>query len=354
MHDTSRVGVGYVILLATVAVFAPGRAALAGSDAAPTFSAAAPRGSPGPVHVHQGGDTIESATPIPSLPFADTGTTVGYANDYAGHCSWGSGPDVVYRYAPAADVDVDISLCGSSFDTELYVYEDTAGHVIACNDWFCGYQSQLLSVAWRAGHTYYVVVDVVPWEPGYAGGAYAIGVDPVTDSIGCPPGAWVENEPTCYDGYEDTTNGGCNSTPPVFQPLMCFPRVVCGEYGGFMYEDIEYRDTDWFQVTSRGYSDDTYRITVRGETATLCGFVDGRGGCGGISGFYAYATGPAFTDVTVSASLPAGTWWLFVGPESFGHNAGPCGLHYRMSVTGPICPLPVTGETWGRIKAGYR
>jgi hypothetical protein len=36
----------------------------------------------------------------------------------------GGAPDVVYAFTPAADVAVDISTCGSLFDTQLYVVDD--------------------------------------------------------------------------------------------------------------------------------------------------------------------------------------------------------------------------------------
>lgn len=62
--------------------------------------------------------------------------------------------DVVYYFAPKESAWVTISLCTSSafsdaFDTKLYVVSDLlapkGGQVtpVACNDDFCGYQSQI-------------------------------------------------------------------------------------------------------------------------------------------------------------------------------------------------------------------
>ena len=49
----------------------------------------------------QGGDIIESATPIHELPFVDSGTTTGYHDDYDASCPQdGAAPDVCYRYTP--------------------------------------------------------------------------------------------------------------------------------------------------------------------------------------------------------------------------------------------------------------
>ena len=41
-----------------------------------------PKYSPDPQVILQGGDTIEDATVIPSLPYHDEGTTIGYNDDY--------------------------------------------------------------------------------------------------------------------------------------------------------------------------------------------------------------------------------------------------------------------------------
>lgn len=36
----------------------------------------------------------------------------------------GGAPDVVYAYTPPADVAVDISTCGSLFDTKIFLFDD--------------------------------------------------------------------------------------------------------------------------------------------------------------------------------------------------------------------------------------
>ncbi|MFQ5499880.1 MAG: hypothetical protein ACE5FH_09425, partial [Candidatus Zixiibacteriota bacterium] len=51
-----------------------------------------------PMLVKQGGDDIATATVIPSLPYSNTGTTDGYADDYDETCPYNApgSPDVVY------------------------------------------------------------------------------------------------------------------------------------------------------------------------------------------------------------------------------------------------------------------
>lgn len=116
-----------------------------------------------------GGDTVDDALVIGTLPYSDTGNTCTFADDYDEVCPYtGSvSPDVVYAYTPSGDGLVDIDLCvGSTYDTKLYVYEDTVtpGAPFACNDDECpGFVSQLIGLQLTIGHSYYIVID------GYGG-----------------------------------------------------------------------------------------------------------------------------------------------------------------------------------------
>ncbi len=69
----------------------------------------------------QGGDVCGSATVIGALPYTDSGTTFGYANDYDS-TYFNDAPDVVYSYTSAVNQTVDADLCGSFFDTVLLLY----------------------------------------------------------------------------------------------------------------------------------------------------------------------------------------------------------------------------------------
>ena len=110
-----------------------------------------------------GGETCGSATVIGSLPFDDTGSTAGASDDYLSSCAWAvGGPDEVYAFTPASDMAVNVSLCGSSFDTVLIIYEgNCSGAEMACDDDGCEFAgpSQLLGVPLTGGTTYYFVVD---------------------------------------------------------------------------------------------------------------------------------------------------------------------------------------------------
>ena len=144
----------------------------------------------------QGGDTCGTAMVITALPFADTGTTAGYVDDYDEACPYtgSTSPDVVYEYSPTADQLVDVFLCNSGYDTKVFVYEDTCPNGVSCKDdaYYCeelgnDYRSYLSCVLMRAGHTYYIVVD------GYGGesGTYDL---TVTEGAcdGCPGNSLFE------------------------------------------------------------------------------------------------------------------------------------------------------------------
>jgi len=132
---------------------------------------------PEPNIILQGGDTVEDATVIDTVPIQITGTTTGYNHDYDEMCPYGSiSPDVVYSYMPPYDMPVDISTCeGSSYDTKLIVYENevTWGNPYACNDDLCpGYLAYIETIILYEGNTYFIVVD------GYGGdhGEYVLDI----------------------------------------------------------------------------------------------------------------------------------------------------------------------------------
>lgn len=203
-----------------------------------------------------GGDTVEDATPIAEIPFTDVATTCGFADNYDWMCPYGGGigPDAVYRYEPAADIEVDIDLCGATYDSKIYVYEDNVHNVIACNDdagcGYSGWQSRLDDVPLSVGHVYYIVVDAY----GSDCGEYTLLItlsEPC--DLQCPPGAIEEDEPPCADGYYDHHNGGCQNggwTSIDDQGGGC--ATLCGKSCTYLYQGMSYRDTDWFAAEAAG------------------------------------------------------------------------------------------------------
>lgn len=306
-----------------------------------------------PPRTQVGGDTFATAVPIATLPFSDSGNTCGFADDVFPSCAFGgnsTAADVMYKFTPTSDTCVNISLCGSGYDTIVHVY-DAALSMIACNDDFCGLQSTVENVTLLGGGTYYIVVD------GYATdcGDYVIDITecPPPCSSACPPGAIAENEPACGTDYDDVTNGGCNSTPPVFSNLECneLGVTVCGEYGTYDFQGSSFRDTDWYQFTI----DETKTINycVCGSQATQIAILDASTGCDVITLVCGSEFGDAGQEVCCTAVLPPGTYWLFVGTDGF--SGIPCGSPYVLTLEGLNCPsVGVQPTSWSHMKSVYR
>jgi hypothetical protein len=299
------------------------------------------------------GEDISSAIPITALPFSGSGNTCGFLNDYDVTCPYpySVAPDVVYSFTPAADVVVNASLCSSTYDTKLYIFEGGEGNIVCCNDDECGplgYQSFLENVFLYAGATYYFVID------GYNEdcGDYVFEVIPLAPcDVVEPPEAIAEGEPGCGPGYVDTWNGGCNSDPPVFQTLWPSGDAirVFGTSGTY---DHLMRDTDWYQIYTT--APNIVTASVLAEFPVLVFFLDGNLplGCNDPGIVISSATGAACEPVELTEMLDPGLYWIWVGPSTF--SCLPCDVEYSLEVTGYVGPAPVEVTSWGTIKALYR
>ena len=232
----------------------------------------------------------------------------------------------------------------------------TPGSPWACNDDYCSnawtpYASFLGTVPVYVGHTYYIVVD------GYGGdaGPYELEVYPTGQCwVECPEDAVPEGEPELVDGYVDSHNGGCNSDPPVFQDIDWINAEdgcawLCGVAGWYEYNNLSYRDTDWFPVVAAGYEvemtiEALYETNIYFLLPTNCEEV----------GVVASATAPPCEPTTLSyPTTPGQEIWLWVGPSTF---SGPgyeytyflrvCGIQYEV--------VPAEKTSWGAVKGMYR
>ena len=301
--------------------------------------------------VAQGGDNCASAAQITSLPFVDVGNTSLFANDYALACVFGEASDshardVVYRYTPQQDELVTISLCGSGFDTELFVFEGSCpdeSNPIACSDDDCfgsdgrTFASHLDGVALSAGVTYYIVID---------GFVNAHGMYIVTMSSSfcadCPDGATLEDEPNCGlgdDGLpDDFINGGCNSTEPVFSSIAD-SETVCGVTAS--NPDTGARDTDWYEFVLTEPRIVTWLVTA--EFRTLIGIVDNGGiaDCTDVDCFVTFTETAECQENYVSALLGSGTWWVYVAP--FFQDEADCEFPYTATLL-TLQPADLNGD----------
>ncbi len=266
-------------------------------SAAPAKTEPVGESQPGGDFALQGGEDITTATPIDFLPYNDNGNTGSSIDDYPGPCGNPGGYDVVYSFSPGAPITVDVSLCGSSFDTQLYIFANDPANVVACNDDYCGGQSRLPEIDLAPGNIYYIVVD------GYSGssyGDYQLSVIEVIPCIlTCPPGAIAELE-LCGDNF----NGGCDADPHVFEAIAG-NVTVCGT----AWSDGSLRDTDWYEFIC---SAPTY-LTVSGvaEFPMQMGLFNAASGCPVGVPMRAFVSAPCTTTTTVATLLP-GTYWIYV------------------------------------------
>jgi hypothetical protein len=331
--------------------------ALAGAATAQNLGPQAPAKTPQaypenvPNPVLQGGDTIATATVIPSLPYTDSGTTAGYVDNYQASCFYASGaPDVVYRYTAMGTFDLGITLCGSTFDTGLYVY-DAAMHEIACNDDYCGLQSQVDRVPMVAGETYYIVVDGY----GNASGAYMLSIMVFTGpDIWCPPGGSDEGEPPLVDDYVDAYNGGCN-TPPAY-PFQDIPgdaageAIFCGVSGWYTSQGSQYRDTDWFRlfVGATGSIEISGGANVRSYLFELW-----PQDCAAVA-VAQQVTMYEIVSMTITGYEPGAAVWAWVGPTTFSTPPGwENEYDYVLWISGLQAPVGGEATTWSMVKALY-
>ncbi|MCA9243711.1 MAG: hypothetical protein KDA32_07160, partial [Phycisphaerales bacterium] len=165
------------------------------------------------------GETVATAIPIFSLPVVIDGSTDTCGNNYDEDCGIGASDagDVVYKLRPTADMTIDVRLCGSSYDTKVFIYEDavTPGSPYACNDdsLTCGaappaqYRSFLNDVSLEAWSTYYVVID--GWNG--AEGAYHLEIIDETPILlandDCENATWIAEGQTPFTNVGATTDG---------------------------------------------------------------------------------------------------------------------------------------------------
>ncbi len=327
-----------------------------------------------PAQPKQGGDNMDDAVVIPGIPYTNSGTTVGYLDDYDVACTDPStSPDVIYSFTPAADIDISVDLCGSSYDTKTFVF-DGLGNVVACDDDFygsggaCGdWVSFIQRASLLGGTTYFIAID--GW--GGASGDYELEIrefevpDPCV--VACDPDAVPEGEPRLMDGYVDNHNGGCN-TDPVNSPFMDIDwtndtdgvppydgsAFMCGESGWFTSGDGgASRDTDWFRVFA--LETGTMEMTVQAEWPTSI-FKLAPMDCPTVAVELSATTD--CTGATLSFPVTEGEEvWLWVGPSSFDPPPGVTDRNYIYSMTitnNMFGVVPSEKTSFGSLKALYR
>jgi hypothetical protein len=147
-----------------------------------------------PSAVTAGGDTCATATPIPSLPFNDSGDTTGATDNIRlTGCAGLSleGPDHIYVFTVFAGNNLTFTLTPTPTDPEydpaIYIRSACAqgtGSCVARTDVSLGGEAEAITVSGLAPGTYYFYVDSVYPEGDAAGeGHYSLSV---TGTLGTP------------------------------------------------------------------------------------------------------------------------------------------------------------------------
>ena len=132
-----------------------------------------------------------------------TDSTLGAASD----CGVQAAGDHLYQFTTTEVTDITLDLCGSSYDTYVYLFDlsngDCDGGAVASNDDNCGVQSSVTYACAPAG-TYVVLVT----GSGGAEGNYDL--DITINNCGCPtPPA---NDDPCTAIELDASSGTCSYT----------------------------------------------------------------------------------------------------------------------------------------------
>jgi hypothetical protein len=300
-----------------------------------------------PEVIRQGGDTIADAIAFSPLVDVRTGTTAGYTDDYDEVCPWpGSvAPDVVYSLENPFTIWLDIDLLGSSYDTKIYVYDEDL-NLVACNDDFYGvedgYVSRLPFFELIGGVTHYLVID------GYASeaGEYVVDINEVyVEILDCPFGSVLEGEPPLENGYVDDHNGGCGAPSVVSQPITA--DVFCGRSGWYQFEGMDFRDTDWFDVTLPATG--VLTIVADAEQPTYL-FELGPQDCSEVDVLQSVPFGPFSTGEMVLTGVPGENVWIWVGPQEFTPPGGDDVFEYTYVLWLDL-PVAVQAASWSAVKA---
>jgi len=291
----------------------------------------------------QVGDTVESPFVVPQIPYETTGTTTGFTDDYDEACPYegSTSPDVVYAFTVVEDsLYYMIDMCGSGYDTKIYVY-DAQLELLACNDdaYFgdpCGmYVSAVEDLYLEVGATYYLVID------GYGGdhGDYVLEISSYERCfVEQPAWAWLEGEPPLVDGYVDTFNGGCNTDfddPPFrwFELVSNAERWgLWGTSGWYETEGLSRRDTDWIALRDRaGFAQLTLVfVAERPSYAYQLWPHD----CAEVEILHSVELEPCVPE-TMTVTQAPGLAWIWVGPQGYeppSGNSTPFEYHYSMEV----------------------
>ncbi len=222
--------------------------------------------------------------------------------DGPGHCM--DSPNIWYIFSADFTGNVTVSLCGSSYDSKLAIYDSSGWYpdsddLIECNDDFCGTDAQITFMA-VAGNHYLIEVGGYNGETGQ-------GVLSISST------GWGPGEPTNDDCYNATPVGNVTNLP--------FDTTYASPDGSGYYNTS---DNVWYRYTAP-YTCDVTIDLCNSSFDTVLVVYDG------------WDCTPAYTDMIARDDDSCGLYGL----RSKVTFAAIAGHHYLIEIGG------ATGSDWG-------
>jgi len=162
-----------------------------------------------------------------------------------------------------------------------------------------------------------------------------------TCNYATPAGATFSSE-TCALNATDNTNGGCNSTPEVYETVSCGQTIA----GTAWIDDsgTGNRDTDWYSFTVNAAT--TLNFSGHAEFAASFFVIDLNAGCGGAA-VVAGANYGACIPASFTYNIAPGSYAIFVGPD-FGADVG-CAADNNYYFTLDLVPVVSFGNATPQV-----
>ena len=291
-------------------------------------------------HSREGGEDHLTAVVITELPFSDTGDTSDNLDDWTSS-SYDTAPDVVYSFTPDSDMALTASLCGSSYDTKLWImYYDAVDDAWyapegGVNDDYCDLQSQINDVVLEGGVEYFLVVDGFGANSGpYVLEVYA-GVMPppppandtcegaYDNEFVIPPGAFSLTGDNTYAtaDYTLVSTDSCTGYGFTGKDLVW---VVCMEAGDMLTVTM---------TTATGFDASFYMVRDCADPQYTC------------------VVGADDPEEITYTATETGIFYLICG----GYSSGAGEFYLDGMLTGAGCGTVATEDTnWGSLKSLYR
>lgn len=199
--------------------------------------------------------------------------------------------------------------------------------------------------------TYVTYVATSDWGPYPCGSHYrgSLTREPCTtcDTSLALGNDVLENEPVCQPGFTDSTNGGCNSYPPVFGPPLACGQSIVGTSGTTWGNNGSLRDTDWIPITVPGTQSVVVNWCVFAQFPPMIAILRA-GNCDSLMLVSEIVTGFACDTVCAMNAIPPGNYWLYISPVDF--HTTTCNSQYRAWTTcAPCIPDTVRDVTIRRV-----